>query len=192
MKKFFVLLTLISLCFYLPVKAEEFSTGGDMWDNFSDQNTYGQKPVTDEEFDKALTKKKIKKNFWGKEIKNKNIPKGEEYRQSNETDFITEVSKELPVLLIPVELIIDENTVLPVGHYQIMADKTNGIIKIKFYQSGNLMGEVKAVETDNDFNQETVNFANWLECGADKIRVIYGSLDFNAYVDIYIKKAFGY
>lgn len=192
MKKFFVLLTLISLCFYLPVKAEEFSTGGDMWDNFSDQNTYGQKPVTDEEFDKALTKKKIKKNFWGKEIKNKNIPKGEEYRQSNETDFITEVSKELPVLLIPVELIIDENTVLPVGHYQIMADKTDGIIKIKFYQSGNLMGEVKAVETDNDFNQETVNFANWLECGADKIRVIYGSLDFNAYADIYIKKTFGY
>ena len=83
MKKFFVLLTLISLCFYLPVKAEEFSTGGDMWDNFSDQNTYGQKPVTDEEFDKALTKKKIKKNFWGKEIKNKNIPKGEEYKKAN-------------------------------------------------------------------------------------------------------------
>lgn len=192
MKKFFVLITLISLFLYLPVKAEEFSTSGDMWDNFSDQNTYGQKPVTDEEFDKALKKKKIKKNFWGKEIKNKNIPKGEEFRQSNETDFITEVSKDLPVLLIPVELIIDEKTILPVGHYQIMADKIDGIIKIKFYQSGNLMGQVKAVETDNDFNQETVNFANWLECGQNKIRVIYGSLDFNAYADIYIKQTFAY
>ncbi|MBP3925430.1 hypothetical protein J6E39_09370 [bacterium] len=187
MKKNFALFFIL-LLFCLPVNSEEFSTSGDMWDNFADQNTYGQKPVTDEEFDKALKKKKIKKNFWGKEIKNKNIPKGEEFRQSNETDFITEVPKELPVLLIPVELIIDESTVLPIGHYQVMAEKKDGIVRIKFYQSGNLAGEIKATETNDDFNQETVNFANWFEHGTDKIRVIFGSLDFNAFADVYINK----
>jgi len=187
MKKFLLIIFGIFLSTQLAVFSDDFSTSGDMWDNFGDQNTYGQKPVTDEEFEKALKKKKTKKNFFGKEIKNKNIPKGEEFRQSNETSFITEVPKELPVVLIPVELVIDEYTIVPIGHYQIKADKKDGEVWIKLYQSGALMAQIKANETNDDFSQETVNFANWLEHGRDKIRIIYGSLDFNAYADVFIK-----
>ena len=47
------------------------TASADMWDYFGDQNSYGQKAVTDEEFDKALESKMKKKR------KNKNIPKGE-------------------------------------------------------------------------------------------------------------------
>ena len=31
---------------------------GDLWDNFGDQNTYGQKAVSDQDFQKALDSKK--------------------------------------------------------------------------------------------------------------------------------------
>ena len=50
---------------------------GDLWDNFGDQNTYGQQAVTDQDFQKALESKK------GKKKKDKNIPKGKSFSQSN-------------------------------------------------------------------------------------------------------------
>ena len=60
---------------------------GDLWDNYGDQHTYGQKAVSDKEFDKALESKKKKKK------RNKNIPKGNEFHQSNETQFIKDADR---------------------------------------------------------------------------------------------------
>lgn len=71
-----------------------------MWDNFGDQNAYGQKPVTDEEFDKALESKKGKP----KKPKDRLLRNGEAFQESNETAFLTSIPKELPILLIPLNL----------------------------------------------------------------------------------------
>ena len=43
------------------------------------------------------------------------------------------------------------------------------------------MAEIPAVETHDDFNQETVHFVNLLENGDKQVKIIFGSLDFNAY-----------
>lgn len=45
---------------------------GDLWDNFGDTNVYGQKPVSDEEFDKALESKQKRKNVIKIYLKEKN------------------------------------------------------------------------------------------------------------------------
>lgn len=153
---------------------------GEIWDYFGDQNVYGQKPVSDKEFEQALESKKKKKK------RDKNIPKGEEFHQSNETQFIKQAEEELPVLCVPVRIKLSENEILPVGHYQIAGEKKNGKPYLKFYQSHYLMAEIPAVETPDDFNQETVHFVDILNNGEKQIKIIFGSIDFNAYslVDI--------
>ena len=162
---------------------------GDLWDNFgTSHDFYGQdKPVTDEDFDKAIEQVKDKKNrgFFGQKKRNKNIPKGEEFSQSNETDILTETSENKeegpPVVSFPVEIRLVEG-VLPVGHYQVKGEKDGQSVVLNFYQSQYLMARVPAVETSDDFGEDTISFVKWFAEGDDKVKVIYGSLDFNAYV----------
>ncbi|MBE7712812.1 MAG: hypothetical protein E7Z87_03625 [Cyanobacteria bacterium SIG26] len=162
---------------------------GDLWDNFgAGHDFYGQdKPVTDEDFDKAIEQVKDKKNrgFFGQKKRNKNIPKGEEFSQSNETDILTETSENKeegpPVVSFPVEIRLVEG-VLPVGHYQVKGEKDGQSVVLNFYQSQYLMARVPAVETSDDFGEDTISFVKWFAEGDDKVKVIYGSLDFNAYV----------
>lgn len=148
---------------------------GEIWDYFGDQNVYGQKPVSDKEFEQALESKKKKKK------RDKNIPKGEEFHQSNETRFIKETEEEMPVLCVSMNIKLSENEILPVGHYQVDGEKKNGKPYLKFYQAHYLMAEIPAIETHDDFNQETVHFVKLLENGDKQVKIIFGSLDFNAY-----------
>ena len=43
------------------------------------------------------------------------------------------------------------------------------------------MAQFPATETSDDFNEDTITFVKWLSEGEDKIKLIYGSIDFNAY-----------
>src|SRR5574344_2280152 len=128
MKKYLIIIfTIILICPAVNADADITDTGyKNLWDNFGDQNVYGQKAVSDKDFEKALESKKVKKNFFGfkkKTQQEKNMPKGEEYRQSNDTNYITEVKEEFPTIIIPVELVVDEHTVVPIGHYQVRGEQ---------------------------------------------------------------------
>jgi len=179
MKKFLVLLFILILSGANSAFAE-----GDLWDNFGDQNTYGQKPVTDEEFEKALESKKGKP----KKPKDKLLRNGESFQQSNETQFLNKMPKELPILLVPLNLAIDEDAVLPVGHYQVKGEKKDGKVYLKLYQAHNLMASLEAVETNSDFNEEEINFVKLQEYGENQVKIIYGSVDFNAYTLVNIAR----
>ncbi len=193
MKRFlFIFLSLVLLA--SPVLADDVdmpATTGEMWDNWNaSQDFYGQdKPVTDEDFDKAIeqVKDKQSRNWFGKKKKNKNIPKGEEFTQSNESEILdTHVDKDaLPVVSLPVELKAGDG-VLPIGHYQVKVEKVDDNVVMKFYQAHYVMAQFPAVETEDDFGEEEILFAKWLAEGDDKIKVIYGSLDINAYAIINI------
>lgn len=190
MKKFlYIFILLISMVFIQPVYADDVDTPatGDLWDNWnSSKDFYGQdKPVTDEDFDKAIeqVKDKQNRNWLGLKKRNKNIPKGEEFSQSNETEVInTNADKNnLPVISLPVGIQVGED-VLPVGHYQIKGEKEDdGSVVLKFCQAQYIMAQIPASETDDDFGEETITFAKWLPENDDKIKVIYGSIDFNAF-----------
>ena len=117
---------------------------GDLWDNYGDQNIYGQKPVSDKEFEQALESKK------GKKKRDKNIPKGESFQQSNETNSIINTSKELPVLLIPLNLKCQDGSIIPTGHYQVEGVKENGKTFLKLYQAHYVIAKLPAFET-NEF-----------------------------------------
>lgn len=157
---------------------------GDLWDNFGDQNIYGQKAVTDKEFEEALESKKGKQ----KKPKDKLLRNGEAFQKSNETEFLKSVPKELPILLIPLDLALTEDRILPVGHYQIMGEKKGGKVYLKFYQAHNLLANLEAVETNDDFGEEEINFVRLLENDGNSVKIVFGSLDFNAYTIVNISK----
>lgn len=166
---------IFTIIFSLFLLTGNMAVGEDLWDNFGDPYSYGQKPVTDEEFEKALESKKKKTK------RNKNIPKGSEFHQSNETQFIKEAEEEMPILCVPVGLVVVENKILPVGHYQIDGEKRDGKTYLKFYQAHFLIAEIPAQETNDDFGQETVHFVKLLEHNENQVKIIFGSIDFNAY-----------
>lgn len=148
---------------------------GDLWDNFGDTNTYGQKAVSEQDFEKALESKQKKKR------RDKNIPKGESFSQSNETEIIKNSTSELPILLVPLPLKIDKKYVLPIGHYQVEGVKENGNVYLKFYQAHDVMAKIPAEETDDDFGEDSINFVKLVPHGDYHVEVRYGGVDFNAY-----------
>ncbi len=167
---------------------------GDLWDNYgASQDFYGQdkKGVSDAEFDKAIEQVKDKQNrgFFGRKKKNKNIPKGEEFSQSNESEVLEVHSEKevFPVVSLPVEIIVGDG-ILPVGHYQIQGERRGEDVILKFYQAHNLWAEFPAIETTDDYEEETITFARWIPDGENSLKIIYGSLDFNAYTIVKIKQ----
>ena len=174
MKKYLVLLFSIFILANIPVFSD------DLWDNYGDHNAYGkQQFVSDQDFDKAVESKKRKKK------RDKNVPKGEAFHKANETQSINVESQEPNILCVPAILVFGE-TNIPVGHYQVMGEKKNGKPVLKLYQAHYLIAEIPAIETQDDYEQESVNFVKMLEYSDSQLKLIFGSLDFNAYsiVDI--------
>lgn len=194
MKKLFIFILLTMLVIPQSVLANDVDlpATGDLWDNWNTrQNEREAKPVSDEEFDKALEQVDKKVNKWKNWAERRKIPKGEEFSQSNETEIINndeETNKDsLPVITLPIELKAGEDFV-PVGHYQVKCEKTDNGTILKLYQAHYEMAQFPAVETNDDFGEETISFAKWFAEGEDKIKIIYGSMDFNAYSIIEIKE----
>lgn len=167
-----ILILILCILFSTPVSVMAFD--GDMWDYFGDQNVYGQKAVSDEEFENTVQELENKKN------KNKKM-KGESFHQGNETDFITNVPSELPVLSIPVVIKLTDNVNLPMGHYQIKGEKKNGKVTLKLYQSHDLITVLPAEETDEDFDEQAINFVKLDSFNDNQVIIKFGSVDFNAY-----------
>lgn len=165
---------------------------GDLWDNWNNKDDGREaKPVSDEEFDKAIEQVDKKVNKWKNWAQKRKLPKGEEFSQSNETEMINDgynnETPVYPVLCVPVELAVGEDT-LPVGHYQVKGEKINDQPVLKFYQAHYEMAQFPATETNDDFGEETISFVKWEPVNDNQIKVMYGSLDFNAYAIIDIKQ----
>lgn len=171
MKK--ILLLFVFILIFTSLQSAQ-AEDGDMWDYFGDQNVYGQKPVSDKEFEETVQRLEEKKN------KTKKM-KGESFHQGNETEFLTKVPTELPILSIPVVLKLTDNVQLPIGHYQVQGAKKDGKVSLKLYQAHYLIAELPAKETNDDFGHDTVNFVNLDTLNDNQVIIEYGSVDFNAY-----------
>jgi hypothetical protein len=170
MKRIFAILGLILL-----VGNVVLADDGDLWDNFGDTNQYGQKAVSDEDFEKALQSKQKKKK------PDKNIPKGASFSQSNETQALKNSTADPQVLLVPVTLKVDNKYIIPIGHYEVEGVKEDGEIYLKFYQAHDLIAKVPAEETDDDFGEDTINFVKLSPHGDYHVEVDFGGVNFNAY-----------
>lgn len=185
MKKSFLIL-LISLIIGCPVLADElddFSSVDRMWD--------GQKSITNKEFEQAintLEANKVKKDEKQRKKLIKKVGGGgtslhSELNPDGEINALTPAKKNEDGMLlnIPVNLIIDE-TPLDKGFYKVMAEKDkNNDIYLLFYQSQFFKGKVRACETNDDYEKDSLDFVELIPYNDHFVKIIFGSLDFNAY-----------
>ena len=185
----FCLLFAFLIVFTLPAISDDAE---DLWTNYGIDITGGKEAtaVSDEEFEKAIEQVDAKVNKWRNWAQKRKLPKGQEFSHSNETEILDNEHGDnatLPVITLPINIVIGEG-VLPVGHYQVEGETIDGNAVLKIYQAGNLMTKIPAEFTNDDFEQEEILFANWLPYGDNQIKIIYGSLDFNAYAVVDIEK----
>lgn len=172
--------------FVLPAYAQD----DDLWGNFNTDLSSPKESrfVSDEEFEQAIKKKNKKLDKWKKILLNNGSPRGEEFSQSNETEAINNnqgADASLPVLALPVEIKVGDGYI-PVGHYQVEGKNEDGKIVLNLYQAHTLMATIPATETNEDYEQEEILFANWVNEDDAHIKIIYGSLDYNAYAIVSI------
>lgn len=174
MKKYIVLITTLIITIIPAYSASSDSN----WSEFGDLERAwdGQKPVTNQEFEKVMEHLEAPKKK--KEARKK--LKGDSHNQFDAGQELLNIEENNALLNIPVGLMNEEYRIMP-GHYKVTANKNKNGVNIEFYQSHKLMAKFPAIETNDDFEQPTINFVQYLPLDENKIKIIYGSLDFNAY-----------
>lgn len=179
-----VLIILLIFCIQ-PVFAES-------WDDFNglDRMWDGQKSITNKEFEQVMDALDEKKHQKEKKQRKKLIKKiggggTSLHTELNPDKEINEIQplkpKEEGLLInIPVNIYLDENPIEK-GYYKVIAEKKDGKIFINFYQSQFFKGKIQAEETTDDFDEETLDFARIIPYNHSYLKLIFGSIDFNAY-----------
>lgn len=189
MKKIFAIYIFVFLITGLPVFAEneDIESGVENLMKYTDsvENAFvGQKKITDEDFQTTLAKVKSKRD----KKKKINQPfKGKGYNEENNGEYIDETAAKNLLLGLSVDLINGDGTEIPVGHYKIVGEKNKDKIYLDFYQSSTLIAKVPAIETESDFDETAINFVKLVPYNEQRVKIIYGSMDFNAYTFIKIK-----
>ena len=185
MRKSFLLILLFALA--LPILADEWDDFGNverMWD--------GQKSITNKEFDQVVDALEANKKQKEDKQRKKKIKKVSGGGTSLHTELNPDKEiKEIPDLKnkgeegilvnTPVNLILGDK-ILEKGYYKVIARKDeNKRAIVSFYQSQFFKGELEVNETEDDFGEESLDFAKIIPYNDSYMRMIFGSLDFNAY-----------
>ena len=191
MKKIIVLILFLIIA--VPVFADDLeSTSGGVGDAFQYtqgvENAFvGQKMITDEQFQKALSEVKAKQ---AKRKKKPKTLKGKNFNDETSGDYIKEAEDNVLLLSLPVELQNNDGAEIPIGLYKIVGKKADNSVYLNFYQSSTLVAKVPATETNSDFNESDINFVKLIPYDNQRVKIIYGSMDFNAYTFIKIKQEY--
>ena len=191
MKRFLLLLVLFLMCnSTMPVMADDT----DFWDEPMkvDQAAKNQeKAVTNQEFEKVMQffEKKKKKQEEKKRPKGQPIgPQLQEGMQAPDADAFKVTYEEYPTVMIPVTLITPNLTEIPPGYYRILYIKKGDDYYLNFYQGSSLIAKVAAINTGNDHNQKSLNYAKVIPYEDCYMNVIYGDIDCNIEARLVIKK----
>lgn len=137
----------------------------------------GQKQYSDEDFQKALEEKKSHM----KKYKKKKV-KGKVNEDNDASKKIDETAEKTIILMLPNNIINGDGTYIPTGHYKIVGVEENeNEVYLDFYQAHTKIARVPAIKTKYDFDEQNINFAKVIPYDEHKIKIIFGSLDFNAW-----------
>lgn len=189
--KRFVLLLVSLLMFSSSLSC--LADGEDFWDEpmkIDEAAKNQERAVTDQEFEKVMKlfeKKKKKKQ-------EKNKPKGAplapptvEGEAPSDSNSFKVTYEDYPTVMIPVTLITQDHKEIPPGYYRILSVKKNNEYFLNFYQGNTLVAKVEAVETGNDHNQKSLNYAKVIPVNDKYMDVIYGDIDCNIEAIVNIK-----
>ncbi len=175
----------ILMIFSSAVFADEFDGGKD-WSSLAGvENAWdGQKIIKNSEYEaivNELEKRKNAKKIKAEKKAGQMLMNGS---AGSESDFLSKFDEQYPLLNLTVPLKIGDVEV-PVGHYKVIGTKVNGKVYLNLCQSYHVIGKIPAVETNDDFNQDEINFIKIEDVGNNVLKLIYGSMKFNAYAYTY-------
>ncbi len=184
MPKKIICLSLLILFLTCPTKsfAEDFDMSSALTDLPDLDNIWqGQKQITNKEFEQVMTELEKRK---GKK-KEKPMP-GNSMNTNDAGNFLSSFNETYPLLNLPTPLYLGD-VIVPVGHYKIVGTKENGNGKIilNFIQGHSIIAKIPAYETDDDFNELSINFIKTETLGMNSMKLMYGSMKFNAFA--YVK-----
>ena len=185
MRKFLFILLAIFI-FNIPVQSEgldDFSEVDRLWD--------GQQTITNQEYEQVIDaleerEKKRGEKGWKKKLKRIGGGGTSLHKELNPENDITEIDgfkpKEEGVLInVPVDLLLTDK-ILEKGFYKVIGEKNeDGKLYVNFYQSQFFKGSVEVSETNDDYNEKEIDFAKILPYNDSFVKIIFGSIDFNAY-----------
>ena len=193
MKRFVFLILLAFLCQSAFGVGQALADDVDFWDDAMkvDQEAKSQqKAVTDEEFEKVLKLFKKKKKDPKKPKGNPIGPQVPEDQTQPDANAFKQTYESYPTVMIPVTLVTDTGIEIQPGYYRILSVKNEDKKEyfLNFYQGSSIIAKIKAYETDNDHNQESLNYTKVMPVNEDVMSIIYGDIDCNLESHLQIKQ----
>ena len=185
MLKKFIILTL-TFCIFgtLCVFAEEDWSCYDNIDNAWD----GQKAITNKQFEETMNaleanRKKKESKQLEKTLKKMGgeslIPQMDAHNEKMVNEKPEDIVDEGQLINIPVDFTVNGQAVER-GFYKVVGEKNADGVYIMLYQAHILKAKIKARETDDDFNEEYIQFVRLLPFNENHMKIIFGSIAFNA------------
>ncbi len=185
MKKFlttFFVILLFSSCVF----AEDDFIDMDM--NLIDSPSIsGRKAVTQEQFDKAMEQKQNRskgliqkfRDFLGRN-KPENDPNLKNFKSDipNEMGMSAkEINAQKPNLVLSSDIIDSYGQIIPKGHYQITFSDKDDMKTINFMQGLNTYGSIKAIDTKDNWESNSIIYARIVYPSQNVARIIFSNLD---------------
>ena len=166
----------------------------DSWDDFSnvDRMWDGQKTITNQEFEQVMEKLEEKEKTKEEKKKKKRIRKVFGSGQLLHSDITPSVNNQEVDLIkseddglllnVPVQIFVDGN-LLETGFYNVFSenDEKNKKKYLKLYQSQYMKAKIEMTETQDDYGKDVIDFVEILPYNNSFIKLIFGSVEFNAY-----------
>ena len=165
--------------------AEEDWSSYDNIDNAWD----GQKAITNKQFEETMNALQANKKRKEDKKREKAIRKVKgssliPQMDAHNDDMINENPDEENVdegqlINIPVDFVVNGQSVER-GFYKVLGEKKNDGVYIMLFQGHDLKAKIKARETNDDFEEQYIQFVKLLPFNDHQMKIIFGSVEFNA------------
>ena len=186
MRKLVIYLSIIFFsCLILGSNAFCAESSGDSdWNDMLefDRNwSNNQEPVTDQEFEKVMQRFEKKKKPKKYEFE------ADEKRDSlNDMSILNEIANHTPAILFPTDLRSYEGEVIPAGYYTLHFVEQDKKPYIIVTQGRKIYAKLKMEKTKENFESESIQFAEIRPYNNEMMKLIYGNLDLNLEKNLYI------
>lgn len=187
-KRIFILILLCCMFIPLDVMADEDWSSYDNIDNAWD----GQKAITNKQFEETMNalqankkrKEDRKREKAIRKVKGASlIPQMDAHNDNMINENPEETVDEGQLINIPVDFVVNGQAVER-GFYKVLGEKKDDGVYIMLYQGHDLKAKIKARETNDDFDEQYIQFVRLLPFNDHQMKIIFGSVAFNAVVYI--------
>ena len=159
--------------------------------NFIEHAFENTKPVTEQDFQKAINAKtpqpvpdtfggKLKAFLFGRKygVETPNTKKEEKIDPISEAQIIQEVKNGIYFIKLLVPIISEDNKIIPVGNYKIKEEKYNSKNTLAFYQGRELYGRLILTKYNDTLKKEhDLTYSRVDILSENTVRIVYSTIE---------------